>query len=83
LIYLSLFIMSFLSDWNYHQEIIRNHGVRLGGVREFNALLILYPTAILFILISSANVLRKENNKFYLWLIALIIVPLIVYSNLF
>ena len=83
LIYLSLFVLSFISDWNYQQEIIRNHGVRVGGVREFNALLLLYPIAILFIIISSVNALHKENNKFYLLLIAFIIIPLVIYSNIF
>ncbi len=81
LIYIFLFVMSFISDWKYQQEIIHNHGVRIGGVREFNALLLLYPIAIVFIIVSSANALRKENNKFYLWLIAFIIIPLVVYSN--
>jgi len=83
-IYFSLGIFFFMSDWNYHQEIIRNHGVRIGGVREANGLvLVLYPIAITFVIVSIANALSKENNKFYLWLIAFIIMPLVIYSNVF
>lgn len=83
LIYLSLCIFFFISDWNYHHEIIRNHGMRIGGVREANGLvLILYPMAIVLILVSLINALQKEDNKFHLWLIAFIIVPLVIYSNI-
>ena len=81
LIYITLAILGYISDQQYKMAIERNHGVRIGGVREFSAPMLIYPLAVIFLIVSSANAIAAKENKFYLWLILFILIPLIVITN--
>jgi len=79
MVYVLILAKSIVNESEYQLILKRNHGVWPYGVREDGLLFPLFGCAFLFI--TCLYAIAAKENKFYLWLIALIITPFIIGMN--
>jgi hypothetical protein len=70
-----------MREFDYYRIVKENNGKWPYGVREWDGVL-LFLVGFIFILVSSANAIGAKENKFYLWLILAILIPMGIYMNI-
>lgn len=80
LVYLFICTSIYIKD-KQHENYLLQHPHEPHGVYEFNGILIIAPFAFIFIMITGANAIAVKQNKFYLWLVLLVIIPVAAYAS--
>lgn len=83
ILYSYILLTNYIDERQYQLELIHNHGKRIGGVREYVAVLP-FLVGLLFIIVSLINAaIFKDQRKFYFWLCLFIVLPYLLMANYF